>query len=128
MQITRKDFNKPTNPESRLSEDRLMQELHKEFMRKYGTTAVIHHSPNETMNEVERRKNSQKGTRSGFSDIIILKGKKYLLIELKVNTGTLTDAEINLLNQVIEMNGNCAVCWNSEQFWEVTDKFMNDEQ
>jgi hypothetical protein len=124
IEHSRRDFNKPNDPEDKRSEDRFQQDLIRDFKRRYHGKAIIHHSPNETKDEIERRRNAAKGVRSGFCDVIILKGKEYLLIELKVNTGRLTDSEITFINEVDAMNGNVAVCWNSEQFWSVVNKFM----
>lgn len=119
-----RDFNKPKNPESKRSEDRFMEDLIKDFCRRYYGKAIIHHSPNENKDATERRRNAQKGVRSGFCDIIILKRKEYLLVELKIDTGRLSDSEIQFLKDVEFMDGNWAVCWNEEQFWEVVNEFM----
>lgn len=81
------------------------------------------HVPNEREQEHTRIDLAAQGVKPGVSDWLILiafekDGVRFpgMAIELKNKTGSLSENQINFLNEMYNDGYYCAVCWNAESF------------
>lgn len=133
---------KPHNPKSQpqKTENLLCAELGKENPYQYSEKALqkvtakflryfdifkrrAFHVPNEREQEHTRIDLSLQGVKPGVSDWLILipfekDGVRFpgMAIELKNKTGSLSENQIEFLNEMYRDGYYCAVCWNAESF------------
>jgi hypothetical protein len=94
--------------------------------------AILHHSPNEnpsTDNRVSAMRYNFKmkelGRKVGFPDIEIFYKGKTLLIELKSETGKLSEAQKNLFPEFAKQGHTVHIVRSLEAFQQITNQFIN---
>ena len=64
----------------------------------------------------------QEGLLSGAPDLIVVLPNKILFIEMKIEGGKLSQAQIDIHNQLNELGFNVAVFYNAKSAWQYIEE------
>ena len=107
------------------NEDHLQHQVYKYYLYTYRKKAIFFHVANESRRTpFERFKIKYLGVLSGVSDIIMVKDKDVLFLELKVGKNKPTKNQLMFLDNARCFHFTAEVAWTFEEAKLIIDKFM----